>query len=159
MASLQTGFSLKIVLAPVFLLLLSCKLRQSVQHLSFHLFMFSHISNYSIYLFRIQSSIKVGVFVKIANLFHSLIFYAKSSILDVLQGIITEYTSGQKALNYINLFNIVLSFTCFLTFLMTSEAYSEPIQTSKMALSVKIAKGFKHYCFCKKLHLRCLTGF
>ena len=39
------------------------------------------------------------------------------------------------------MFNIVLSFTCFLTFLMTSEAYSEPIQTSKMALSVKIAKG------------------
>ena len=96
---------------------------------------------------------------KIANLFHSLIFYAKSSILDVLQGIITEYASGQKAVNYVNLFNIVLSFTCFLTFLMTSEAYSEPIQTSKMALSVKIAKGFKHYCFCKKLHLRCLTGF
>ena len=31
---------------------------------------------------------------------------------------------------------------------MTSEASSEPIQTSKMAVSVKIAKGFKHYCFC-----------
>ena len=96
---------------------------------------------------------------KIANLFHSLIFYAKNSILDVLQDIITEYASGQKAVNYVNLFNIVLSFTCFLTFLMTSEAYSEPIQTSKMALSVKIDKGFKHHCFYKKLHLRCLTGF
>ena len=122
--------------------------------------MFSHISNYNIYLFRTQSSIKVGVnLVKIANLFHSLIFYAKNSILDVLQDVITEYASVQKAVNYVNLFNIVLSFNCFLTFLMTSEAYSEPIQTSKMALSVKIAKGFKHYCFCKKLHLRCLTGF
>ena len=96
---------------------------------------------------------------KIPNLFHSLIFYTKSSILDVLQGIITEYASGQKAVNYVNFFNIVLSFTCFLTFLMTSEAYSEPIRTSKMALSVKIAKGFKHYYFWKKLHLRCLTGF
>ena len=147
MASLQTRFSLKIVLAPVFLLLLGSKLRQFVQHLPFHLFIFSRIPNYSIYLFRTL------------NLFHSLIFYAKGSILDVLQGIITVYASGQKAVNYVNLFNIVLSFTCFLTFLMTSEAYSEPIQTSKMALSVKIAKGFKHYCFCKKLHLRCLTGF
>ena len=56
-ASLQTRFSLKIVLAPVFLLLLSSKLRQFVQHLSFHLFIFSHIPNYSIYLFRTQSSI------------------------------------------------------------------------------------------------------
>ena len=85
---------------------------------------------------------------KIANLFHSLIFYAKSSTLDVLQGIITEYAaSGQKAVNYVNLFNIVLSFTCFLTFLMTSEAYSEPIQISKMTLSVKIAQRFQALLF------------
>ena len=84
---------------------------------------------------------------KIGNLFHSLIFYAKSSILDVLQGIITEYASGQKAVNYVNFFNIVLSFTCFLTFLMTSEAYSEPIQISKMTLSVKIAQRFQALLF------------
>ena len=65
---------------------------------------------------------------KIANLFHSLIFYAKGSILDVLQGFITEYASGQKAVNYVNLFNIVLPFTCFLTFLMTSRRIQNPFK-------------------------------
>ena len=43
---------------------------------------------------------------KIANFFHSLIFYAKNPIFDVLQGVITEYASGEKAVNYINLFNM-----------------------------------------------------
>ena len=40
------------------------------------------------------------------------------------------------------------------------EEYSEPCQTSKMKLFVKIfGGGWKLAKFAKKLHLRCLTGF
>ena len=41
---------------------------------------------------------------------------------------------------------------------MTSEAHTEPSQTSKMELFTKTVNGFVN-SFCKKLHLRCLTGF
>ena len=39
------------------------------------------------------------------------------------------------------------------------ETYSDPSQTSKMALFAKIVNGLAVHYFREKLHLRCLTGF
>ena len=50
------------------------------------------------------------------------------------------------------IFSAIIFFGCFT--LHTSEAYSEPSQTSKMKLFVNVINGF-----CKNFHLRCLTEF